>query len=372
MAKLDLRSAPVTQIKVLDASTLPFPLPQESRKAVISGLFKTYTGVKDIPAGSLGTVTPMPLGEQIQVICIYLFALGLPLTLVPVTIALTAGVASKVPLCVFLVALAILALYPMKQDDRAGWIPSRALHLMYKYNSYKVVYPSKLDPLIARQEACIGSGGPHGVFPVGALLSIPAMNDFMGINFKGGMASVVTRTPGLRSLTSVGCTDVGKKNILAEIKGGTTVGIVSDGVNGIFAGALDSNNVECLAIADKKGIAKLALEQGYDVSIVHWFGNSKTLVPIIDPFGIFKTLSRKLRASIFFFWGRFFLPIPTRATICMVIGDAVYVKEKVAKPSQEQIDELHGRICAAHKKLFDDFKKGYGNGYEDKELRICS
>ena len=144
---------------------------------------------------------------------------------------------------------------------------------------------------------------------------------------------------------------------------------MADGINGIFAGIGD-DSVEILAILDKKGIAKLALEQGVDVSIVHWFGNCDVLVPVCDSYGIMKALSRKLKASVFFFWGRWFLPIPTRAPVVMAIGDNVYVPNKIAKPTVEEIDELHSRICAAHKKTFDAFKVAYGNGYEKKQLKI--
>jgi len=354
--------------RVIDAGSLPFPIPSASRKEIIDRLAKEYKTIEDIPEGSLGSVTSMPLHEQIFVMLVYLACLGIPLAMVPVTMFLAMFVQSKIPLIAYLSTLFIMAAYPMKQDDREGWIPSRLLHLLYKYSSYKVIYPVTQMPT----KPCIGSGGPHGVFPIGSLLSIPAINDFLGVNFRGGMASVVAKTPALRSLTSCGCTDVSKKNIVREItKNGATVGIVSDGINGIFAGALDGKNVETLAIEDKKGIAKLALEQGIDVNIVHWLGNSDVLVPLVDPFGIMKGLSRKLKMSVFLFTGRFLLPIPTRAPILMAFGVPVVVPRKIEKPTQAQIDELHGRICEAHKRAFDAVKRAYGHGYGDKDLLVC-
>jgi len=57
--------------------------------------------------------------------------------LVLVTKFLAVFVQSKIPLIAYayLSTLFIMAAYPMKQDDREGWIPSRLLHLLYKYSS---------------------------------------------------------------------------------------------------------------------------------------------------------------------------------------------------------------------------------------------
>ena len=110
---------------------------------------------------------------------------------------------------------------------------------------------------------------------------------------------------------------------------------MSDGISGCFANATD-DGVEMLAIADKKGIAKMALRHGLNVSVVHWFGNSECLRPKVDPFGLLKVISRKMKASIFFFSGRFGLPIPTRQPIVMCIGEGVLNSKKVPDPTKEQ------------------------------------
>ena len=89
--------------------------------------------------------------------------------------------------------------------------------------------------------------------PFGAILSVPAMNDYLGIDFLGASASVLFSTPGLKTLLSLGVIDVGKKSIIKAVQKGHTVGIVADGINGMFASAISTGNVEVLAIGDKKG-----------------------------------------------------------------------------------------------------------------------
>lgn len=357
--------------KVLDTRDIPLKcrsLPASERTKIYEKLTKTYKKPSDIPQGSLGMVRPMGLIDQATVALFYAFILGVPLTAVPcLTLAgFYLGKGWAMALFGFYVALAIV---PMAKDKRKEWIEGRLLQLLYHYSSYKVVWVSSIEPY--KNIPAIGSGGPHGVFPLGAVMSIPAMNEFLGIDFVGGMASVVFSTPGMRSIGSIGGIDVGKKSVQkAILDEGKTVGIVSDGISGCFASANGTD--EYLAIEDKKGISKMALRNGLNIAVVHWFGNSVCLEPKVDSFGFLKTLSRKLKMSIFFFTGRFFLPIPTRDPIVMCIGESIIVKKKIENPSKEEVEAVHKKVVEAHRKLFDEFKGAYGEVYGGKELVICS
>jgi hypothetical protein len=147
----------------------------------------------------------------------------------------------------------------MTEDNRESWIKSNLMHNLYSYCSYKIIYPSTVKADFSAPQ--IGSGGPHGVFPLGALLSIPAFNEFLGVPFRGGMASVVSKTPGLRYISDIGAIDVGKKSVTHHIVNQKhTVGIVSDGISGCFANSKDPK-IEALAIVDKKGLSRLAMRK---------------------------------------------------------------------------------------------------------------
>ena len=69
---------------------------------------------------------------------------------------------------------------------------------------------------------------------------------------------------------------------------------------------------------------------------------------------------------------RFFLPIPHRQPILMAISKPIVIKEKVANPTQSQIDEVHAQMVKAHQDLFEKIKPFYGEPYASKELLITS
>ena len=46
------------------------------------------------------------------------------------------------------------------------------------------------------------------------------------------------------------------------------------------------------------------------------------------------------QVAIFFYWGRFGLPLPRRVNITMVFGRPIAVA-KVEQPSPQQVDALH-------------------------------
>jgi len=82
-----------------------------------------------------------------------------------------------------------------------------------------------------------------------------------------------------------------------------------------------------------------------------------------DPFGFMEALSRKLKVSLFVPYGRFGLPIPFRCNITMTYADPISV-EKVAEPSQQQVDELHQRLLASWSELFESHKVPLGQSHK--------
>jgi hypothetical protein len=229
--------------------------------------------------------------------------------------------------------------------------------------------------------------------PIGALLGISAVNEVLGIPFRGSAASVVFKVPGLRCFQIMGLIEVSRKSILAAVKKGLYVGIVSDGIKGMFKATTSKDDVEVLAIKNSKGIAKLALVNDLNVGVVHWFGNSAALIPMVDPLGIMEALSRRLRMSLLLFRGRFgCTPLPTRQPIVMALGDPIMnpaaataataaappttksaegpsaesKKSKPKKVSQKAIDELHDQLLSGHLKLFEELRGAFD--WENREL----
>ena len=91
-------------------------------------------------------------------------------------------------------------------------------------------------------------------------------------------------------------------------------------------------------------------------------GNSRAYTAIFDRWGLLETVSRKAQTSIFLYFGRFYLPIPRRVNITMLIGEPIMV-DKVEEPTPAQIDALHERYLTEMKALFDQHKASLGWGH---------
>ena len=200
--------------------------------------------------------------------------------------------------------------------------------------------------------------------PFANVLSIPGINSVPGINFVGAPATVVMHTPFLRYFTIFPSVPVSGESLQKATDAGLCVGIVPDGIAGIFR---QNEHKEVVALKDRKGLARHALRTGTNILPAYSFGNTSCFSAWWDPYGYMERLSRKAQASIFIFWGRFFLPIPRRCQITMVYGDVIVV-DKVEAPTQEQIDSVHQKILEGIRDCFEEHKASLGWG--DRELEF--
>lgn len=135
----------------------------------------------------------------------------------------------------FLVLAAVLALHPMPGEAfNKMLIKSKFTTILFKYFSYRFVWCDDSADTSFENAPWIGTGPPHGVLPFANLLSIAAINNFLGCPFVGAAASVVFHTPMLRYMTLYGVVPVDRHSIEKAVRQGKCVGIVPDGVAGIF------------------------------------------------------------------------------------------------------------------------------------------
>jgi len=163
---------------------------------------------------------------------------------------------------------------------------------MYKYFSYRIMWT---DDAMEEARACpawLGAAGPHGVVPFANVLSVPAINTVVGRKFVGGTATSVHNTPFLRFMCMYGMTDVKPDNLARQLESGTCVGIVPDGIAGIFK---CSREKEVFFIKERKGVAKFCLRTGHPVIPAYSVGNTEAFTAIFDRFGAMEWLSRKLQ-----------------------------------------------------------------------------
>ena len=76
-------------------------------------------------------------------------------------------------------------------------------------------------------------------------------------------------------------------------------------------------------------------------------------------------ISRRLRLSLVFFYGRWYLPVPYRHPIRMVTGEVVPVTRK-QNPSEEEVREVLGRVKAAVTRLYEECRPEW----ETRPLKI--
>lgn len=130
----------------------------------------------------------------------------------------------------------------------------------------------------------------------------------------------------------------------------------------------------------RKGFVKLALETGAQIVPCYCFGNSQVFdTPFSgtsdnDTSGSWVArLSRRMRAVLVVFWGRFGLCIPFRAPLLTVIGRPIPVPKvnsssngSSSEPSAELVNEYHDLYLRETRRIYDKYKNCYG--WQNKPL----
>ena len=341
-------------------------LPEADRRKIFNGITKS-SGPGGFKPGELTHKAELSWFEEFSVMAVLLFVVGGPLLILPCLFACIIFGGWKACL-IWLLTVLFLAFHPLpwkksrvkggQNEWEAALGQSKFTMAVYKYFSYRFVWAgdAKEQCDTAKSAAWIGAGPPHGVLPFANLLSIPAINTFGYRHFLGGGASVVAHTPFLRYMTWYGFIEVSAKSITKALDEGSCVGLVPDGIAGIFRCTAED---EVVVLKKRKGIAKLALRTGHPIVPAYSIGNTAAFSAWFDPFGILERLSRAAQASFFVYWGRYYLPIPRRANITMLLGPPIKV-EKVAEPTDAQVDEVHERLLKEMKELFDTHKAACG------------
>lgn len=232
---------------------------------------------------------------------------------------------------------------------------------------------------------------PHGVFPMSALLcSALAGNDATGVPapHRGVCADVLLAAPivGL-FFRWLGCGSASKRSLL-RLLGTGSVGLIPEGIAGIFAnyqqdeneGASGSSNSDeksnannkkkkCrVFLESRKGFVKAAIEAGAPLVPCFHFGTADVFSLASPPRALAEKLSRRFRVSLIWPAGVLGLPVPRPAPLLVAVGRAVAV-ERSAEPTREQVDETHARFVASLRAAFEEHKH-LAPGFEESELVV--
>jgi len=248
----------------------------------------------------------------------------------------------------------ILTITPLTHKPWRPFTRSWIFRLWIKYFDMEF-FPSE-EKIDGREHKFICFEFPHGVFPIGQLLSAYCVDDvWPGETICGTGADIIFKVPVMRQIMAwVGTHPASRKNITKILGKGYHCAVIPGGIAEMF---LISETEEHIFLRPRKNTVKAAIQEGAHIIPVFFFGNSKlfTIVTGQGSDSWLARLSRRLRMSLFFFYGRHYLPVPYRHPLRMVTGDIVRVT-KIENPTDEQVAEVHDKVIAAVQKLYDTKK----------------
>lgn len=259
------------------------------------------------------------------------------------------------------VATAILAILftltvaPISHDPWEAYMYSWIFVVWRKYFSYEFENLCKME----KGKKYIFFEFPHGIFPMGQFLSSSLIPDtFPGEMVCGLAADIVFYIPVIRQLLAwAGARRASRKSIKELLGRGFHVAILTGGIAEMY---LVNDDIEGVYLRKRQNAVRAAIEEGAQIVPTFFFGNSK----ILKAYGNDKantwlaSFSRKLRASVVFCYGRWWLPIPLRHPLKLVIGEPVAVTQNL-KPTNEEVDQVLQRVIAATEKLYAEHKPAW-------------
>jgi len=184
----------------------------------------------------------------------------------------------------------------------------RLLRPMLSYFDFEAIYMG--DDMVRKEwesgkKNYIFAAQPHGVLSfVGMCLAISEPADVARV--PTATASVVLKTPILKNVMGIfNLVDASAASLKRILRKGGSILIYIGGIAELFKSC---RTEERLYLKKRKGFIKMALREGVDVVPIYLFGNTSVLSVLKH--GPLAALSRKIQASLTWFWGRWYLPIP--------------------------------------------------------------
>lgn len=259
---------------------------------------------------------------------------------------------------VIVVLFLILAVHPIGRKPWPAFCDSWLLKLWQKYFGYTW----EIHPTLEKGKKYLFLEFPHGVFPMGQLLSAEvAKKVFPDDVICGVAADIIFRFPIFRHIIAwTGGRGASRKNILKIFDEGCQCTVIPGGIAEIF---VCNHQTEDIYFKERKQIIKLALQEGINIIPGYFYGNSK-IFNMVGPAGEgswMSMLSRKLRASIVLYYGRQYLPVPMRHPLRMVLADTIPVEHAIPNPTDEQVDELHAQVMQRIASMYEEYKPDWEN-----------
>lgn len=197
---------------------------------------------------------------------------------------------------------------------------------------------------------------PHGIFPMGQFLSASLIKEITpGKKICGTGADIVFKFPILRHIMAwIGTVPAKRENIHKVFQKGHYCAVIPGGIAEMY---LVNSEKEEIFLKKRRNTVKTAIQEGAHIVPVFFFGNTKLfhVAGSRSSSSALARFSRYMKASVLFFYGRNYLPVPFRHPIHLVAADIVEVT-KNANPSDKEIDDVMDRLVDSLNKMYKEKK----------------
>jgi 2-acylglycerol O-acyltransferase 2 len=248
-----------------------------------------------------------------------------------------------------------LSVTPLTYKPQRWFFKGPLFNIWREYFDYKIDISAITEDKTFNHDAkYLFAEFPHGSMPVAQIISASIMDQISGDrpSICGLGADAVFMFAGMRQfMSALGVHPANRSNITKILNNYKRVAIIPGGIAEIY---LINDKTEQIYLKERKGFVKAAIQEGAAIVPTFFFGNSR-LFTIVGGSGstdsFLAKLSRSLKMSIIFFYGRFYLPIPFRRPLLMVLGKPIEVKQK-DNPTIEEIDEVLEKLQESVTKLY--------------------
>ena len=179
--------------------------------------------------------------------------------------------------------------------------------------------------------------------------------------FCGIGADVVFYFPVYRQVMAwIGTFPASRKNISTILDSGCPCTVLPGGIAEMY---LVNDKEEAVYLRKRRNTVKAALQEGAHIVPAFFYGNTCLFHQVGTDKGtdsFLSRISRKLRASIVFYTGRNYLPVPLRHPLKMAIGEPVLLEGGPnPNPSDADIDALLERVVVAIQELYEKEKPSW-------------
>ncbi|KAK9803780.1 hypothetical protein WJX73_006767 [Symbiochloris irregularis] len=232
-----------------------------------------------------------------------------------------------------------------------------------RYFRMRAITPEQ--PYLSKGRSYLFVQFPHACCPIACWLVLgmaatPSAGLPMPI-IRAVIADVMFALPVVKQLLGWGGCHPARKSTMLRLLHKGCLGCLPEGIAGVFHGATPER--ERIYLSPRKGFVRLAIQAGADLVPMYHLGQSQLLT-----YRGFPKLSRRLRITLGWLWGRWYLPLPRKQDIVTLVGNPIAV-EQADNPTAAYVDLIHMQLTEAVQELYNRHRHVLP-GWEQRDLTI--